>query len=873
MDDLRDWSPEINGVVSEERLPSSSSSVLYSNQTGSDLELWQKAEEATREIISQIQPTIISEERRRAVIDYVQRLLRNYLGCEVFPFGSVPLKTYLPDGDIDLTIFGGLNCEEAIAKDLCSVLEIEEQNSAAEFVVKDVQFIPAEVKLVKCLVQNIVVDISFNRLGGLCTQCFLEQVDRLIGKDHLFKRSIILIKAWCYYESRILGAHHGLISTYALETLILYIFHVFHSSLNGPLEVLYKFLDYFSKFDWDNFCISLNGLIRLSTWPELVEAPGGGEADLLLSREFLKDCLEMYSDPCRGIENSLRTFPQKHLNIVDPLNESNNLGRSVSKGNFYRIRSAFSYGARKLQHILFQTEENIRNELRSFFPNTLDRHGSGQRPDVQGFIPMSRYSGLSATSSVPGTPSSQEEDQMVYNPDSANPSCMPVNCWPYHEDSSHNVMDMDYLGRKTSKRNTFVEPQNSGGESAVSENHLSGFAEDIATSSIQGLAISGNTLKSSSPNAQGSNSLSVKVPHAPKPYYSSLSMGKVEMSNGHGRWKSTENSSFAEKKEFSSALPSGQEKDFSGQGDQVRNKSTVNQNAILRGSRHHPLPVKSTGPLEDLHSGSLDNPSSTSLSGNYEASSSLADLCGDYDSHLHSLHYGRWCCETFLNAPVSPMSTPMQFRRKNSWDVVRPFRQNLPVNANGVVSPRPMFPPVKPPFLHGAGFAIDETPKQRGTGTYFPNMRHYKDLPLQATGRNQAPLNSPRNNGHVMPFRETNSPERSSHEAPQVYPNARQGGGRFGSVDLRHSASAENINHSYGNGSLQHTDRVEEFGSSVHVQSKPPAPESTKQLNPASPQTQNSSTVFSTPGTENPDRTSIKSYHLKDDDDFPPLSA
>jgi hypothetical protein len=39
------------------------------------------------------------------------------------------------------------------------------------------------------------------------------QVDRLVGKDHLFKRNIILIKAWCYYESRILGAHYGLIST------------------------------------------------------------------------------------------------------------------------------------------------------------------------------------------------------------------------------------------------------------------------------------------------------------------------------------------------------------------------------------------------------------------------------------------------------------------------------------------------------------------------------------------------------------------------------------------------------------------------------------------------------------------------------------
>jgi hypothetical protein len=30
--------------------------------------------------------------------------------------------------------------------------------------------------LVKCLVQNIVVDISFNQIGGLCTLCFLEKV-------------------------------------------------------------------------------------------------------------------------------------------------------------------------------------------------------------------------------------------------------------------------------------------------------------------------------------------------------------------------------------------------------------------------------------------------------------------------------------------------------------------------------------------------------------------------------------------------------------------------------------------------------------------------------------------------------------------------
>jgi hypothetical protein len=47
----------------------------------------------------------------------------------------------------------------------------------------------------------------------------------------------VQVKAWCYYESRLLGAHHGLISTYALETLVLYVFNKYHQTLDSPLSV------------------------------------------------------------------------------------------------------------------------------------------------------------------------------------------------------------------------------------------------------------------------------------------------------------------------------------------------------------------------------------------------------------------------------------------------------------------------------------------------------------------------------------------------------------------------------------------------------------------------------------------------------------
>ncbi|CAN4111467.1 unnamed protein product [Withania somnifera] len=349
-----------------------------------DSERWSKAEERTAELIACIKPNQPSEERRNAVADYVQRLIMKCFPCQVFTFGSVPLKTYLPDGDIDLTAFSNnLILKDTWAHQVRDMLEKEEKNENAEFHVKEVQYIQAEVKLIKCLVENIVVDVSFNQLGGLCTLCFLEEVDHLINQNHLFKRSIILIKAWCYYESRILGAHHGLISTYALETLVLYIFHVFNNSFSGPLEVLYRFLEFFSNFDWDNFCVSLWGPVPISSLPDVTAEPprkDGGE--LLLSKLFLDACSSVYAVFPGGQENQGQPFVSKYFNVIDPLRVNNNLGRSVSKGNFHRIRSAFGFGAKRLARLLDCPKENLIYEVNQFFMNTWDRHGSGQRPDA-----------------------------------------------------------------------------------------------------------------------------------------------------------------------------------------------------------------------------------------------------------------------------------------------------------------------------------------------------------------------------------------------------------------------------------------------------------------------------------------------------------
>ncbi|XP_023004913.1 uncharacterized protein LOC111498083 isoform X1 [Cucurbita maxima] len=374
------WAQPPSGLLPNGLLPDEAATVMRVL----DSDRWSKAEARTAELIACIQPNPPAEDRRNAVADYVQRLIMKCFPCQVFTFGSVPLKTYLPDGDIDLTAFSrNHNLKETWAHQVRDMLESEEKNENAEFRVKEVQYIKAEVKIIKCLVENIVVDISFDQLGGLCTLCFLEEVDHLINQSHLFKRSIILIKAWCYYESRILGAHHGLISTYALETLVLYIFHVFNNPFAGPLEVLYRFLEFFSKFDWDNFCVSLWGPVPISSLPDVTaEPPRRDGGDLLLNKLFLEACSSVYAVFPGGHENQGQPFVSKYFNVIDPLRVNNNLGRSVSKGNFFRIRSAFAFGAKRLARLFECPREDILLELNQFFLNTWERHGSGQRPDV-----------------------------------------------------------------------------------------------------------------------------------------------------------------------------------------------------------------------------------------------------------------------------------------------------------------------------------------------------------------------------------------------------------------------------------------------------------------------------------------------------------
>lgn len=154
------------------------------------------------------------------------------------------------------------------------------------------------------------------------------------------------------------------------QVVLVLIFHLRTFALR--LQVLYRFLEFFSKFDWDNLCVGLWGPVPIRSLPDMkgtmvfllsyliyfliewrndffavigsefffpfkylaADPPRKDGGELLLSKLFLDACTSVYSAFPIGQENHELPFMSKHFNVIDPLRANNNLGRSVSKGTY-----------------------------------------------------------------------------------------------------------------------------------------------------------------------------------------------------------------------------------------------------------------------------------------------------------------------------------------------------------------------------------------------------------------------------------------------------------------------------------------------------------------------------------------------------------
>ena len=343
----------------------------------------------------------------------------------ILPYGSYPMKSYLKNADIDITIFLQSKEEEkSIVKeipiDLISnmILLIKEEfeitNKKSSFeLFSEIKVINADIRLLKCKIKNISIDISVNNFSGIYKVVLIDYIEKQFknefnkknlfidnsfsdNKIQIFRRTLILIKSWCSFEGNLMGSNIGLMASYALEILVIYIFNIYYNNIYNEFDGFEKFFEFMDKFDWEKSIISLFGIFSSNDFlKKLVnynavnqktnmnnvinepfwylgnkkgkdlktidinkeEDDNESENEPLLKLNEIKKLISPINKSMGNIylrkEGNIinGTNFEKLINILDPLNNHNNLGKSISFHSKMKMKKIISHMNKQLKYI------------------------------------------------------------------------------------------------------------------------------------------------------------------------------------------------------------------------------------------------------------------------------------------------------------------------------------------------------------------------------------------------------------------------------------------------------------------------------------------------------------------------------------------
>jgi hypothetical protein len=309
-------------------LPSSSSS--YLDQFGDT-------------ILSMILPTYEQLQYRFQVEKFVAKLVRKSLGAQIHQMGIHSLKCFLPEDPISLSIYlcrglehswylrlneklcrmstgvsssphpgsqplvtpsvvSGLGAMSGIAKglsDIPSPSDHQDLSSSSSslfgHIISNVSFMDEHgVHSLQCLVANMTVDVRVNEKIDLCLYAFFEDFDRTIGRDHLLKKSLSLIRAWwtlevpLHYTPTLLSSQY--LPNESIIIMVCAIFNQYYQHISHPIHALCIFITEYASFDWTTHVLTIFGPIPRSS-SSLSLQDNGGENKDSPSHEF---CLQTF---------------------------------------------------------------------------------------------------------------------------------------------------------------------------------------------------------------------------------------------------------------------------------------------------------------------------------------------------------------------------------------------------------------------------------------------------------------------------------------------------------------------------------------------------------------------------------------------------
>ena len=342
----------------------------------------------------------------------------------IYPYGSFPIKNYLNNADIDITIFFESKLEKEIIIDLRGDLinkalilikdAFERYNNQVYFeLFSEIKIIMADIKLLKCKIGPINLDISINNFSGLYKIVFIDYIENQFksqfnknnlfsessfseNKLNVFRRTLLLIKGWCFYEGNLMGSNVGLMASYTLEILVIYVFNLHYEYIYNEFDGFEKFFELMEKIDLEKNIFSLFGIFsnlnfakKLSMLNTHIQKSNDINKDINEPFWYYKDKytynkhdkeFNSFIDKDYAFEPLLKlnelkksiTPINKHIgniylkkegkiinstnfdkliNILDPLNNYNNLGKSIGFHSNSKMKKVMIYINQQLKNI------------------------------------------------------------------------------------------------------------------------------------------------------------------------------------------------------------------------------------------------------------------------------------------------------------------------------------------------------------------------------------------------------------------------------------------------------------------------------------------------------------------------------------------
>jgi hypothetical protein len=233
------------------------------------------------DILVSILPQKAQLAQRADVRNFISNEIFKVIGVHAIDIGHYRLRCFLPDESIELGITVGEDskqdwCEKLVKHLGClmgfeatdtAVADDSSSSGAALFLVSTLVVVPptdstSEHWKIQCSVGSITVDITTVSKTDLCIVAFFEEVDQLAGRDHLFKRSVILVKAWWIYEFPAVAQNSVEAWTpqvWLLCSLLCFVFNKHHKKIFHPVHALIYFFIECAYFDWKNMALTIFG--------------------------------------------------------------------------------------------------------------------------------------------------------------------------------------------------------------------------------------------------------------------------------------------------------------------------------------------------------------------------------------------------------------------------------------------------------------------------------------------------------------------------------------------------------------------------------------------------------------------------------------